>query len=381
MNYLNFDIWFEKHSIDGLPMPDLRDEGRYDKLTVPPSGTEWVFMSLSESISPLQKFLVTVLLVTGFVVGGAVFFDARFISTSELAVLFEKSNGELTALRDELERVRIETETLLQNAGEETKREVDTRLAEEAKKLASVEEKLSQESFERSKAESQIRALTGLSESKIFELERKLSNSQYNVTQVISSWRPRTASVICSFGLNKQSGSGTLYRYTEGGAEKFAVLTNRHLVIDSKNISASSCALRFPDHDTTYTGSRAAGDIEISSDGYDFGRIIITNPSQYLRGIATSNVSFCSSRAAIGDEIIILGYPLIGSQEDITATDGIISGYDSDYYITSAKVEQGNSGGTAVLLSKNCLLGIPTFVQLGTLEALARILDIDVVMR
>ena len=88
MNYLNFDIWFEKHSIDGLPMPDLRDEGRYDKLTVPPSGTEWVFMSLSESISPLQKFLVTVLLVTGFVVGGAVFFYARFLSTSEPAVLF-----------------------------------------------------------------------------------------------------------------------------------------------------------------------------------------------------------------------------------------------------------------------------------------------------
>ncbi len=338
-------------------------------------------MLFNEGTRAPQKLLVAALIVTGFVVGGVALFEAHFVSTGELTLLLEESNQEIALLRDELGQVTIETETLLKNASEETKREVDQRLAEEAKKLASVEEKLSQESFERNKAESQIRALTGLSESKILELEQKFSNSQYNVAQVIAAWRPRTVSVVCNFGLNKRSGSGTLYRYVENGAEKFAVLTNRHIVIDSQNISASSCELRFPDHTTTYTGSRAAGDIEISSDGYDFGRIIIGNPSQYLRSIATSNASFCSLRAAIGDEIIILGYPLIGSQNDITATDGIISGYDSDYYITSAKVEQGNSGGTAVLLSKNCLLGIPTFVQLGTLEALARILDISVIAR
>ena len=87
---------------------------------------------------------------------------------------------------------------------------------------------------------------------------------------------------------------------------------------------------------------------------------------------------FCSLTPSIGDEVISIGYPSIGSVGDITATDGIISGFESSYFITSAKIEKGNSGGIVVLLKDNCLLGVSTFVQLGTLESLARILNINV---
>ena len=85
-------------------------------------------------------------------------------------------------------------------------------------------------------------------------------------------------------------------------------------------------------------------------------------------------MKFCSSVPDIGDEVVILGYPAIGASSGITATDGIISGYDGDYYVTSAKVNSGNSGGIAVDLKNDCNLGIPTLVDAGSLESLARIL-------
>ena len=66
------------------------------------------------------------------------------------------------------------------------------------------------------------------------------------------------------------------------------------------------------------------------------------------------------------------------TRTDVTATEGIISGFDGDYYITSAKVEHGNSGGAAILVKESCELGIPTFVQTGSIESLARILDLDI---
>ncbi len=85
----------------------------------------------------------------------------------------------------------------------------------------------------------------------------------------------------------------------------------------------------------------------------------------------------CTRKPSEGEEVVILGYPVIGSQEDITITKGIISGFEGDYYITDAKTDQGNSGGAAILLKDNCLLGLPTYVITGEMETLARILDIS----
>ena len=76
-----------------------------------------------------------------------------------------------------------------------------------------------------------------------------------------------------------------------------------------------------------------------------------------------------------GEAVVVLGYPGIGSDTDITATEGIISGYEDTYYVTSANIDHGNSGGAAILLKDNCFLGIPTYVESGELESLGRILD------
>ena len=70
-----------------------------------------------------------------------------------------------------------------------------------------------------------------------------------------------------------------------------------------------------------------------------------------------------------------MGYPGIGTQGGITATEGIVSGIENQYYVTSAKIDQGNSGGLAVLVKDNCFLGIPTWAKLGVIESLGRIIS------
>lgn len=67
-------------------------------------------------------------------------------------------------------------------------------------------------------------------------------------------------------------------------------------------------------------------------------------------------------------------------ERSIAVTEGIISGFEGNYFITSAKVEHGNSGGAAIHVRNNCLLGLPTFAQVGYIESLARILDIRTVI-
>ena len=100
------------------------------------------------------------------------------------------------------------------------------------------------------------------------------------------------------------------------------------------------------------------------------------NPDKNIKTIASSFLNFCEQKPNLGDGVVVLGYPGIGSTNSVTATEGIISGFDGDYFITSAKVEQGNSGGAAILSKEDCLLGIPTYASLGQVESLARILDI-----
>ena len=91
---------------------------------------------------------------------------------------------------------------------------------------------------------------------------------------------------------------------------------------------------------------------------------------------------YCQKKASIGDSLIVLGYPSYGADySEITATEGIVSGYDGEYYTTSAKIEQGNSGGVAILQKDNCYLGIPTAVRLGAFESLGRILDVKYIFQ
>ena len=180
----------------------------------------------------------------------------------------------------------------------------------------------------------------------------------------------------CQF---KYSDTGRLYQKSSGSgiAIKFgntpsAILTNKHVLVDGNGYGAESCSAKLLDSGETL----ASSDIRNSAKEYDLGYIYINNPSDYFKNLTSNFPSLCPQKPFLGDEIVVLGYPSIGSKNNLTATEGIVSGFDGNYFITSAKVEQGNSGGAAILLKDNCLLGIPTFVTLGKVESLARILDI-----
>lgn len=282
--------------------------------------------------------------------------------------------------QEELEILKEKLETT-QNINSAKSKELEKTIATEKEKRVietkNLEEKIQQAELKSVATESIRKALEESSQKKISTLEEKVSQTKtYNVASIISKWRPIIANVDCQF---KYSNTGRLYQENSGsgillkfGNTPGLILTNKHVITDEGGYGAYSCSAKLPDSSELITSS----DTRSSAKGYDLGYIYINESNPYLQTLTSTFPSLCSQKPSLGDEIVVLGYPSIGSKENVTATEGIVSGFDGNYLITSAKVEQGNSGGAAILLKDNCLLGIPTFVTLGKVESLARILDI-----
>ncbi len=215
--------------------------------------------------------------------------------------------------------------------------------------------------------------------------EVEKSSTKSSLTTIINQWRPRIAYIECvwwgsSGVVSEGAGSGVLGPKTSDGS--YFILTNKHVVSNEKSNPATQCNIWLPGMSSPYT---VTADLErmvmndVSFDPtYDYGNIIISRPTKQIISIENNNkYTTCEGRASTGEQVLILGYPGIGSLNGITVTDGIISGYENGYYITSAKVEHGNSGGAAILVEKNCYLGIPSFAYSGEIESLARILDLS----
>ena len=207
------------------------------------------------------------------------------------------------------------------------------------------------------------------------EAQKKSQEKYTDLSSIIAQWRPRIAYIECELRYT----NGKLYAETAGSGilYKVVIFTNEH-VVDN----AHTCYAVFPDSNITFTFLQSEEAIRISHYGYDWGMLIMKHPEKidaYIKNLVYSEFQHCTNKASVGDEVVILGYPTIGSSFDITATRGIISGYDGDYYITDAKIEHGNSGGAAILLKDNCYLGIPTYAIAGEIESLARILDSRIV--
>lgn len=273
----------------------------------------------------------------------------------------------------EINRIKEELDLTKKTAVKKTN-DLEKAILTETKSL---NEKIKQAEIKNLAVESTIKTQEESSQKKITSLEEKISKVKlYDATTIISQWRTLIANVECQF---RYSDTGRLYQTSSGSgiAIKFeniptAILTNKHLITDANGYGADSCSAKLLDSNETIISSSAVK----SSKGYDLGYIYINNPSDYVKSITLKFPSLCLQKPSLGDEIVALGYPSIGSTNGLTATEGIISGFDENYFITSAKIEQGNSGGAVILLKDNCLLGIPTFVTLGKVESLARILDI-----
>ena len=222
---------------------------------------------------------------------------------------------------------------------------------------------------------------------------QNISNSgQTSLNSLLSDFAPSVVRLVClrdSFTRGLQQGSGMLYKgISISGVGPYYIQTNLH-VAQTEDGSQSQCVIAvYPDPD------KSNSYLVYKSEGYKFYKAdvdwaflepelveehsragTINQLDEAARDSATT--SLCNT-ASIGDHITILGYPGIGG-DTLTVTDGIVSGFEfrggARYIKTSAKIDQGNSGGVAIKDS-GCVVGIPTYVQT-QIESLGRILDLD----
>lgn len=116
-----------------------------------------------------------------------------------------------------------------------------------------------------------------------------------------------------------------------------------------------------------------------------------TNPSppeQNLKLLSLNTFpEICTINSlSTGSNIVVMGYPSVGGSNFLgeqiprfTITEGVISSEVTNldhYFTSSAKIEHGNSGGGAFLNVTGCLAGMPTFVTIGSIESLGRLINL-----
>jgi S1-C subfamily serine protease len=201
---------------------------------------------------------------------------------------------------------------------------------------------------------------------------------------MVQEWYPSVIRVDCYIketdrDISTQSGSGFLMKQKG----EIGVLTNKHVIIGEEGEFPELCTIKLANNENSYIVEGLTDETKneiIVSDNLDWGYMRVRYPNTDFEKAAMEKRSFCTEKTTLGTSIIVMGYPSAGSDSDITITQGIISGYEGDYYITDAKIGLGNSGGLAIKNNKNsqtsCLVGIPSFARIGEVVNLGRILDI-----
>lgn len=230
-------------------------------------------------------------------------------------------------------------------------------------------------------------------QNKINSIQNEVNNKAVNIglsdADIISEWKNRVAEVTCWWSYSDgttyetDGGSATLVNITDHGV---TAVTNKHVLTDTTSTYApNTCLVGVYGNGARVVNYISPGNPFWTGAG-DWGYIYLNNPDKPTDNgafdkIVYNHLNTCQeSQVALGDQIVILGYPAIGTTNGITATEGIISGLESDYYVTSAKIDHGNSGGAAILVKNDCWLGMPTSVAVGSVESLGRILKAKFVL-
>ncbi|MDQ5883413.1 MAG: serine protease Do [Patescibacteria group bacterium] len=203
----------------------------------------------------------------------------------------------------------------------------------------------------------------------------------HKLEDVVKDWRPYVVRVTCitldSNG-NKKSysdGSGFLSKGINRGT---VVLTNRHVLYVKDGVSSDYCNIYFPESKEVVRVEKK--DRSISGKDHDMAVLVINQPSEYVSNLIKNNQATSKDCKTANtdsvDDILIMGYPIGKPKDDISYVQGKISGYQEDYFISTATIVSGYSGGVAVSLKDNCYLGIPTYAKKDDLSK-SLILDIN----
>lgn len=164
------------------------------------------------------------------------------------------------------------------------------------------------------------------------------------------------------------------------------ILTNYHVVSD-----AEWCLVTIPDEGTGepkeiyYSSPLIVSEL---SKLYDIAMLIVddvyTDEDGYSWGSYPNTFKYfqqpesCKDDSKLGDSIKIYGYPSTSNNYNLTITEGIISNFDGDYILTSAKIDTGNSGGLAVD-NNSCWVGIPSAILEGDYQNLGVIIPTNII--
>jgi S1-C subfamily serine protease len=195
---------------------------------------------------------------------------------------------------------------------------------------------------------------------------------------IIAQWSPIVSVLTCNFRdrtggvVGQQNGSGILSR-RDGS---YYVITNEHAfdLAGSGTSTLYDCIAQFPGDSALF--SIPAADIVADASGADAGALLIRQPDPHLTALSSADHrGWCASAPHLGDAVLVLGYPWAAGEFTLTATEGIVSAVAADRYLTSAPIDTGSSGGAAIDVPNDCLIGMPTRVAPGTYENLGEILS------
>lgn len=267
--------------------------------------------------------------------------------------------------------------------------ETDKKVQEQGAKTASAIQTQAEAIKQVELALSNTKANAGQSGTNAFSGEASITSSD------LSPYLTGSAQIVCVNDKGAAStGSGTLWKFKE---VPYAVITNLHVVKDQK-----SCALYIPGKGNQSIGFFALeGTVYTFNNNTDTAIVTIGSPlsenniPKESYNFSLSSLRKCPSSIPIGTPVVLIGFPTFAKRDakltipkfgtlDETyrsVTNGIISGYDTSKvsprgplanqnFFISAKIDAGNSGGIALAKDSGglCVLGVPTWLSVGTYE-------------
>lgn len=221
------------------------------------------------------------------------------------------------------------------------------------------------------------------------------AGNSYDVSQIsLSEIKKSVVNIICEDIRDGElsGGSGTMMR-----KDGYILTANHIFPQDTDNVfvdDETGCLVTIPDEsngspdemywatpiiipgisDTYDIAFMEIHDVYTSDEGEKRGRYPNTFSSFWDSPKYEQVCSGTNLDVHLGDKVKVLGYPSTSGGLSLTITEGIISAVDEDgRFLTSAKIDSGNSGGLAVS-EIGCITGMPIAVREGDYQNLGQII-------